>query len=155
MNNKEYIFIKSEDNDLPILFNIAKEIILDYYITFLDKNIVNEYINSEKYKEEIIDNIKNCIIMKLENIYIGFSITIGNKIHLIMINKKYQNKNYGTDLLKYTEHKLFEENNSIELQSFENNIIANNFYIKNGWKKGEKIEMNGLIMYKYKKEKKK
>jgi hypothetical protein len=32
--------------------------------------------------------------MKLKNICIGFSITIENKIHLIMVDRKYQNKGH-------------------------------------------------------------
>jgi len=114
LKNEEYIFNKLIENELPIIFKIAEEIILEYYVTFLDKNIVNEYINSKQFDKEILENIENCITMKKENKIIGFSIIIENKIHLIMVDRKHQNKNHGTNLLKYMENKLFEKNGIIE-----------------------------------------
>ena len=152
MNNK-IVFVKSNKSDLPILSEIAKNIIFKYYATFLDKNIVNGYIKSKQYEEEILGNIENCIIMKFEKTIIGFSIIIGNKIHLMMIDTKYQNNNYGTILLKYLEEILFQKYSIIELQSFANNTIANNFYNKNMWKKTEEINIDGIMFYKYKKNK--
>jgi putative acetyltransferase len=145
----EYIFEKLQNDELPVLINIAKYIIQNYYVTFLDKNVVNEFINSEQYKSEITDNVENCVIMKFKGKNIGFSIILENKIHLIMVDMKYQNKNHGTALLKFIENELFKKYSKIELQSFAKNIIANNFYIKNGWKVIEEINMNGILLYKY------
>ena len=107
MKNEEYNFNKLAENDVSIILKIAEEIILEYYDTFLDKNIVNEYISSKQSEKEILENIENCITMKIGNKIIGFSIIIENKIHLIMVGKKNQNKNHGTNLLKFTENKLF------------------------------------------------
>jgi ribosomal protein S18 acetylase RimI-like enzyme len=151
MNNKEYIFEKLDEGDIPVIFIIAEEIILNYYVTFLDKNIVNEYINSKQFKDEIIENVENCTVMKIKNKIIGFSIIIENKIHLIMISIEYQNNNYGSILIEYMENKLFEKYEIIELQSFTKNNIANKFYIKNKWKKTEEINIDGLELYKYNK----
>jgi GNAT superfamily N-acetyltransferase len=151
MDTKGHIFNKLDKDFLPIILVMAKDIILNNYISFLDKESIDNFINSKQCDKEIIDNVKNCEIMKLKNICIGFSITIENKIHLIMVDRKYQNKGHGTNLLKYIENKLFEKYNEIELQTFEKNITANNFYNKNGWKKSEEINMDGMKLYKYKK----
>jgi GNAT superfamily N-acetyltransferase len=151
---KTYSFNKLDKDSLPIILEMAKEIILNNYISFLDKDSIYNFINSKQCDNEILDNVENCEIMKLENICIGFSITIKNKIHLIMIDRKYQNKGNGTHLLKYIENKLFEKYNEIELQTFEKNSTANSFYTKNGWEKAEEINMDGMILYKYKKWKK-
>src|SRR5215510_9990745 len=97
--NNEFSFKKLSKKDLQNIINIAREIIEKYYVTFLDKKIVNEYINSKQFENEILENIENCTVMKMKNKIIGFSIIIGNKIHLIMIDSKYQKKNNGTKLL--------------------------------------------------------
>jgi GNAT superfamily N-acetyltransferase len=147
--NNGLIFEFASNNDLPILNELAKEIISKYYITFLGKDIANNYIESGQCENEINENLNNCIIMKIENKIIGFSIIIGNKLHLIMVEKKYQNQGYGIRLLKYIENKLFEDYNTIKLQSFVKNEIANRFYNKNGWKILNKSNENGMEVYKY------
>jgi ribosomal protein S18 acetylase RimI-like enzyme len=147
--NNGLIFEYASNNDLPILNELAKEIIYKYYSTFLGKDIVNNYIESRQCENEINENINNCIIMKINNKIIGFSIIMGNKLHLIMVAKKYQNQGYGIKLLKYIENKLFVEYDTIELQSFVKNEIANRFYNKNGWKILNKSNENGMEVYKY------
>ena len=154
METNKYSFNKLDKKFLPIILEMAKEIILNNYISFLDKESIDNFINSKQCDREIIENVKNCEIMQLKNICIGFSITIENKLHLIMVDRKHQNKGHGTNLLKHIENKLFEKYNEIELQTFEKNSIANNFYNKNGWEKAEEINMDGMILYKYKKWKK-
>jgi ribosomal protein S18 acetylase RimI-like enzyme len=153
MEEDNYNFNKLDKKDIPIILEISKEIILNYYIAFLDKDIVNEFINTKQYEKEIIDNIENCIIMKFDNKIIGFSIILDDKIHLIMIDIKYQNKNHGTKLLKYSENRLLEKYSTIQLQSFTENSIANNFYLKNNWKKVEEIKIDGIKLSKFIKEK--
>jgi GNAT superfamily N-acetyltransferase len=154
MDINEYSFNKLDKKFLPIILEMAKVVILNNYISFLDKYSIDNFINSKQCDREIIENFENCEIMKLKNICIGFSITIENKIHLIMVDGKHQNKGHGTILLKYKENKLFEKHNEIELQTFEKNSTANNFYNKNGLKNIEKTNMDGRILYKYKKWKK-
>jgi ribosomal protein S18 acetylase RimI-like enzyme len=149
---KNYIFNYATNANLPILVKIARKIISKNYNAFLEKNVIKEYLKSEECDKEIIANINNCIIMKLENKIIGFSIILENKLHLI-IKRKYQNKGHGTIMLKHIEEKTFERYSIIELQSFEKNNIANNFYEKNGWKISEKINNDNLEMNKYYKNK--
>jgi ribosomal protein S18 acetylase RimI-like enzyme len=151
MFSNVYSFGKPDKNELPDLFLISKDIISGYYATFLGADIATNYINSKQHEKEIIDNMENCIIMKLEKAIIGFSITLKNKIHLIMIDRKHQNKNHGTYLLKHIENLLFQKYDTIELQSFAHNTIANNFYKKNGWKKIEEINADGFLLHRYSK----
>jgi GNAT superfamily N-acetyltransferase len=151
MDKEEYHFNKLDKEHLPIILDMAREIIAHNYVSFLDKDLIDNFINSKQCDNEIIKNAEYCITMQLKNICIGFSIILENKIHLIMIDRKYQHKGHGTSLLNYMENKLFEKYNEIELQTFENNSIANNFYRKNGWKKGETINIDGMLLYKYKK----
>jgi ribosomal protein S18 acetylase RimI-like enzyme len=152
MNN--YCFDKLTENDLPIVLNIAKEIITNTYISFLEEHIVKNFIDSKQFENEFFDNFHNCTLLKLNNIIIGFSIIQENKIHLMMIDRNYQNQKHGMYLLRFMENKLFDEYLLIELQSFTGNTIANNFYEKNGWEKIEVINVNSLSFNKYNKKSK-
>jgi ribosomal protein S18 acetylase RimI-like enzyme len=67
----------------------------------------------------------------------------------MMIAREYQRQNHGTFFLKYLENHLFQTYDTIELQSFAKNIIANNFYEKNGWIKAQEIDIDGILFYRY------
>ena len=151
--NIEYIFKKLDEMDLPIIFKLSKEIILNNYNKFLNINIIENYISSKQYVKDIVKDIENCIVMKYGNKIIGFSTISENRINIIMIEVKYQNKKHGTHFLKYLENNLFKEYDELNLESFKDNKIANSFYEKNGWEKNGESEMNGIILNKYKKKK--
>jgi GNAT superfamily N-acetyltransferase len=153
MSTNSHHFSKADKNDISVILTISKDIITNYYASFLGEDITDNYINSKQYEKEIFDNMESCIVMKLENTHIGFSITIENKLHLMMIDRKYQNNRYGTYLLRHTENILFEKYSTIELQSFTHNTIANQFYTKNGWIKNEEATMGGILLNKYSKNK--
>ncbi len=95
--------------------------------------MTDSYIDSGASDNEIEMNIANCVIMKLSGIPIGFGILLDNKIHLIMIDVRYQNQSHGTAFLSYLEDRLFEKYQTIELQTFSSNSVAKNFYLKNNW----------------------
>ena len=146
---EEIIFKNATEEDSPILIKLAINIIQKKYGLFLEKDLIAKYLESGQCDKEIIENINNCIIMEIENKYIGFSIILENKIHLMMISPEYEKQGNGTKLLKFIENKLFKYFNQIELQSFVGNNIANTFYEKNEWIKVEKINNNGIEVYKY------
>jgi GNAT superfamily N-acetyltransferase len=151
MTSENINFAKMDKSDLPDILRISEDIILNYYVSFLGENAVNDYISSRQFEDEIILNMNNCVVMKTGEVIIGFSILLGNKLHLIMIDRIFQNKKYGTKLLNNVEGVLFTDYSVIELQSFTGNIIANTFYEKNCWRKVEEINMNGLSLLKYEK----
>jgi GNAT superfamily N-acetyltransferase len=149
MSTDNIIFAKMDNSDLPEILRISEEIILNNYVSFLGENTVNEYITSRQFEDEIVPNMNDCIVMKTGEVIIGFSILLENKLHLIMIDRKYQNKRYGTKLLNHVEGVLFSGYSVIELQSFSGNVIANAFNEKNKWRKVDEINMNGISLYKY------
>lgn len=149
--NAEYNFEILDEMDLPIILNISKEIFLINYINILDKNIVENFINSKQYVKEIVKNIENCILIKYENKIIGFTTIYKNQIKLIMIGEKYQK--HKVCFLKYLESKLFEEYSVLNLESIKEDTIANMFYEENGWIKDRESDMNSIILNIYKKSK--
>jgi RimJ/RimL family protein N-acetyltransferase len=151
MEMKQFEIIKLNKNNLLSVLEIARDIIQNNYSSFLGKDTVVNYIKSGLCDKEITDNMDNCWIMKNDEDYIGFSILIDNKIHLMMINRKHQKQKYGSSLLQIMEDLLFEKFEVIELKSFARNVMANNFYEKNNWQKTDEIEDNGLLFYQYRK----
>ena len=135
----------------------------------IDDNIINsiflissksEYIHLSKdyIKQYIKDKHHKVIIIKDENIIVGFLIyfLLSPDADIIFIATFPNNKGYGKRLLSY----LFDDaknNNvkSIKLDLHENNINAKNFYIKNGFieiavrKKYYDNQFNAIIMEKY------
>ena len=123
---------------------MAKKVIINNYTAFLGSDLVKDFIDSRQSDQEIEDGIANCTIISLLNMPIGFAITKQNRLHLLMIDDAYQNKGYGTKLLAYIEKILWEKYSVIELQSFEKNIRANEFYLKNHWSVLKIEEVEGL-----------
>jgi GNAT superfamily N-acetyltransferase len=153
MKKKQFELIGLNKNNLPVVLEIARDIIQNNYSSFLDKSMIDNYIKSGLSDKEIIDNMDNCWVIQNDKDCIGFSILLNNKIHLMMINRKYQKQKYGTSLLNIMEDRLFEKYETIELQSFAENTIANNFYEKHHWNKISIKDNGGLVFYQYQKTK--
>ncbi|WP_240516459.1 GNAT family N-acetyltransferase [Brachyspira sp. G79] len=115
----------------------------------IDNNIINsilfissksEYISlsENNLKQYIEDKYHNVLILKDNNEIKGFLIyfLLSPEIDIIFIAVYPNNKGYGKKLLSYLFNDASANNvNSIKLDLHENNIIAKNFYIKNGFKK--------------------
>jgi GNAT superfamily N-acetyltransferase len=123
-----------DNDDLNILKDIAKRVIRLNYTPFLGANAVHDFIESGQADKEIDDGIHNCTLLTGNGVTIGFAITKESLLHLIMIDTGFQRSGYGSKLLRYVENELFMRYDCIYLNSFKANIIANRFYIKNGWR---------------------
>jgi len=106
---------------------------------FSKNSIFNLIINNTFFFKLINDDISNEIV--------GFIIVIQDRedrVNLInlLISKQYQNKGYGSHLLKYTLNKIKEMNNIevIVLNVNSKNEVAIWLYQKFGFRIAEKIE---------------
>ncbi|TKJ18628.1 MAG: hypothetical protein CEE42_16270 [Promethearchaeota archaeon Loki_b31] len=106
---------------------------------FSKNSILNLIINNTFFFKLINDDISNEIV--------GFIIIIQDRedrVNLInlVISKQYQNKGYGSHLLKYTLNKIKEMNNIevIVLNVNSKNEVAIWLYQKFGFRIAEKIE---------------
>lgn len=126
-------FRQAAEIDSHNLKDIAKRTIIANYTPFLGEETATAFIESGMSDKEIDDGINNCDIMLDNEKIIGFAITNEDILHLIMIDVPFQNKGYGSALLAKIEEKLFSVFKIIHLQSFEENISAVKFYLKNGW----------------------
>ncbi|WP_028328412.1 GNAT family N-acetyltransferase [Brachyspira alvinipulli] len=97
--------------------------------TILSKDYIKHYIE---------DKFHNVIIIKVQEQIVGFLIyfLLSPEIDIIFIASYPNNKGYGKQLLSYLFDDAAKNNiNSIKLDLHENNTVAKNFYIKNGFKK--------------------
>lgn len=127
------MFRKATKADAAPLKTLAREVILHNYTSFLGEDAVNDFIESGAADTEIENGIESCIVMVEQDGIIGFAITNDNLLHLLMVAVKYQRKGYGEKLLAFIELQMFHSHDSLELQTFQDNIAANRFYGKNGW----------------------
>ena len=139
MENIEFIN-NSDDYIIDSIFSISLK---SEYIN-LSKETIKKYIEDEYNKVVIIKNDKSIIYFLLEP-----------EIDIIFIAVYPYNNGYGNKLLSYLFNEAKNNNvNSIKLDLHEKNIIAKNFYIKNGFKeiairkKYYNNEFNAIIMEK-------
>jgi GNAT superfamily N-acetyltransferase len=122
-----------ENDDVNILIGIAKRVIRSNYTPFLGTDAVHDYIESGQADKEIDDGMRNCTLLTVGGVTIGFAIVKVSLLHLIMIDTPFQRSGYGSKLLCHIEDELFTRYNRISLKSFKANITTNSFYLKNGW----------------------
>ncbi len=132
--NAGYSFRPAKSEDEQTIKDIARQVIMSNYTSFLGAEAVRNFIESGLSDKEINDGMEHCTLMICNNEIVGFSITNDSLLHLIMIDIACQNKEYGSKLLSYIEDVLFDKYETIHLQSFKENRQAVRFYLKNGWK---------------------
>ena len=133
MSEDTYTFTKATPQDIPFLEDMERRIYVHNYIPFHGEKLVTYHIQSGQIRKELEEYIEHCIIMYVNNVPIGFSIILEDKIRDIMIDVEYQHKSHGSKLLTYVEDLLFEKYDTIELQTYKTNVNAVKFYGKHNW----------------------
>ena len=140
---------KAKKAELDEIIQIANATFDSSYRPFLGDHNVNWYINNAELKREIVKHYNDLYVLTLNNVIAGFIIYFNNFIHIMMIDSKTHHAGLGTFLLNSVEQELFKNNDQIKLQSFVGNTIATNFYLKNGWTKGEVNNANKDVAMMY------
>jgi ribosomal protein S18 acetylase RimI-like enzyme len=149
------LYRQATENDAQDLKDIAKRIINTNYVPFLGTDLTATFIESGMSDQEIDEGLTNCTLMMYNGQIIGFVITNKDILHLIMIDVPFQNAGHGSILLAYIEAELFLNYKCIYLQSFKDNELATQFYLKNGWilVSEEEVPELGKIMSQFEKHK--
>lgn len=127
------VFNKATDAHLIALQEMARRIIRHNYTPFLGSTLVDGFINSGASDAEIEAGLPHCWVASIEDTIVGFTILYDSMLHLIMVDVPCQQKGYGTKMLRHAEAVVFKEYEKMQLQSFEKNVLANIFYMKNGY----------------------
>ncbi len=112
---------------------IANRVIRHNYAPFLGEKATNAFLDSGMADKEIEDGLGRCTVLFTGGTVVGFAITEGDLLHLLMVDVPFQGKGFGGKLLEYTEAMLFTRHGAIRLQTFQENADAIRFYLKNGW----------------------
>ncbi|MFC1649950.1 GNAT family N-acetyltransferase [Candidatus Latescibacterota bacterium] len=124
---------KAQDDDLPVMQDIACRTIDNCYRPFLGDESVNWFISSGESDRELEKHIDNCDVL-LKNGVAAFALYFDGLIHLMMVDVRLHRGGIGSALLEDVEKQLFASGKStIRLETFEGNCQAINFYLKNGW----------------------
>ncbi len=132
----EVIIRKAKSADLKDLQEIAKRTIRRSYNAFSknkDQNMDN-YVSKGMSDKQIEKNLKYCDLMEISGKIIGFAISIGSSVNLLLIDYSFHRLGYGKQLLNYIEGKLKQLRPTAKLETFDGNQYALNFYRKNNWK---------------------
>ncbi len=130
----EYSFRPAKPEDAQTVREIARRVIESNYTPFLGAEAVRGFIDSGQADQEIDEGMAHCMLMVCGGAVMGFAITRDALLHLIMVDTACQNRGYGAKLLAYIEGELFEDYETIRLQTFKENAQAVGFYLKNGWR---------------------
>jgi len=128
---------KARHSELDEIARIANKTFDSFYRSFLSDHNVNWYVNSGELKREIVKHANDLYVLLADNIITGFIIYFNDFIHIMMIDTNAHRSGMGSYLLNAVEEELFKDHDHIKLQSFAGNDIATNFYLKNGWTKGQ------------------
>lgn len=112
---------------------LAKHTILTCYPPIIGLEAVEGYAQSGKIEAFFQENWRDTLCCYLNNALIGMGAATGGKVDLMIIVPEHHRTGAGSVLLTALETVLFEAHETIWLDSFEKNIQAVNFYLKNGW----------------------
>lgn len=147
-----YIIRKLDENDIEQIYSLSSsnEIFYKYHPPFVTKESILEDMKAlppgKDYKDKYyIGFFNNKDLVAIMDLILGFPKKDIAYLGLFMMNKKYQNKNIGSNIINdvkaYLKSIGFKK---IRLAVDKNNPQSNHFWSKNGFKRID--ENNYIIM---------
>ena len=125
---------KAQTGDLPSMQEIARRTIDQCYRSFLGDEGVDWFINSGASDRELQQHLSHCDVLLKDENTVGFAIYLEDLVHVMMVDANLHRAGLGSRLLAHVEQQLFARGHTtIQLETFEGNHQAINFYLKNGW----------------------
>lgn len=128
---------KARQTEINQIVKLANRTFDSFYRSFLGDHNVDWYVGSGELKREIVKHTNDLYVLTNNSEIKGFVIYFDDFIHIMMIDEEAHRAGMGSFILQEVEKELFKNHDSIKLQSFVGNDVATNFYLKNGWSKGE------------------
>ena len=129
----DYIIEKAKTKDTEELLTLSRKVTNINSRTYLPKEMVDNFLQSDFFISEVTDNIDNMTVIKDKDKIIGLCVFIENKLQSLMLDPDYQNKGIATYFLQHLEEVYFKKYQELILECFAPNLKANNFYKKNNW----------------------
>ncbi len=124
---------RAEHRDVTGLIELSLRTIRASYTSFLGGPAVEAFIGSGAVESFVLDNISIAFVVTIDTELAGYTVTNGNHIEELMIDAPFHRRGLGSLLLAHLEGVLFENHDTLVLESFRDNEQANAFYHKHGW----------------------
>ena len=126
--------------DLDMMVSISFRTMRASYTPFLTAEIVEDWLAGGNVEAFFDEHLTECLVIEDGGDIVGFSVTTGAKVDLLMIDRHHHREGFGRALLAHVEAELFETHPVLRLESFAGNRQANAFYTAHGWTPGEPFE---------------
>jgi len=107
------------------------------YTPFLGRDAIETWIAGGGVTDHVDTHLGACRVAERDGDIVGFCVTKGPLIDLLMVAPAHQRRGIGRALLADAEARLFAEHVAIRLESFADNSAANAFYMSQGWQPDE------------------
>ena len=121
------------ENDRDALVALVICTIRTNYIPFLGRDAIETWIAGGGVTDHVDTHLGACRVAERDGDIVGFCVTKGPLIELLMVAPAHQRRGIGRVLLADAEARLFAEHVAIRLESFADNSAANTFYVSQGW----------------------
>jgi len=126
-------------NDRDALVALAICTIRTSYTPFLGRDAVETWLASGGVTDHVDAHLGACRVAERAGDVVGFCVTKGPLVDLLMVAPAHQRRGIGRLLLADAEARLFAEHAAIRLESFADNSAANAFYKSQGWQPDELV----------------
>ena len=130
----------ARDNDRDALVALAIRTVRTNYTPFLGRDAIETWIARGGVMEHVDTQLGACCVAEHDGDVVGFYVTKGPLIDLLMVAPAHQRHGIGCILLADAEARLFAEHAAIRLESFADNSAANAFYMSQGWQRDESAD---------------
>ena len=134
------------DSDIRGVQEIAGRTIRACFPSFLGEEQATGFVESGLSDREIAEHRDNLFVMSDQGRIVGFSIILGDLIHLMMVDVALHRSGYGSLLLEWCEAEMRARGHSVaRLETFTGNVQATSFYLKNGWRETSRDDDEGPL----------
>ena len=127
------------ENDRDVLVALAISTARTNYTPFLGRDAIETWIAGGGVTDHVDTHLGACRVAERDGDIVGFCVTKGPLIDLLMVAPAHQRRGIGRVLLADAEARLFAEHAAIRLESFADNPAANAFYMSQGWQPDELV----------------
>jgi len=126
-------FRSANMDDAKPLIALSEYIVDTCYRSFLGDELVDNFIQRKALHKYTSLHLGYFQLLMLGDEVVGFTVCKENQIDLMMIDPRVQGFGLGTQLLEFSEKRLFRSSPVLGLRSFAGNQSANAFFRRQGW----------------------
>lgn len=143
-NNNNYILVKASKKDIPRLIQYKKDIIYMYSKDLVEdeRKRIDEYVINS-VNETLKDYFNIIVDDKVIGSVIIINLRRGKLLDEIYLEKEFRNNGVGTDIIR----KIIENNKSVYLWVYKENIKAVSLYKRLGFKIIDETESRYYMEY--------